>query len=177
MDRIGRIERTMIEDPFEALINSIVSQQISSKALATVWGRLCTAVQAVTPEAILGAEEGIIRAAGISGRKAAYMKSAAEAALSGEISFDDLASMPDSELVKTLTALPGIGNWSAEMLLIFSFNRMDVLSEHDFGIRKGLAMLHPDQPLTKAQFPSIKKRYSPYGSVASLYLWEIARGR
>ena len=80
----------------------------------------------------------------------------------------------DEEIIKTLTALPGVGRWTAEMLLIFSLERSDVLAFDDFGIRKGLCRLYRLEELTRVQFEEYRARYAPYATVAGLYLWEIA---
>ena len=82
--------------------------------------------------------------------------------------------MPDDEVIGLLSSLPGIGVWTAEMLLIFSLGRMDVLSYGDLAIRRGLCKLYGHKTLTKEQFARYKKRYSPYGSIASLYLWRLS---
>lgn len=81
---------------------------------------------------------------------------------------------PDEELIRKLSALNGIGVWTAEMLMIFSLCRPDVLSWGDLGIRRGMALLYGDRELTRERFERRRKRYSPYGSVVSLYLWSIA---
>jgi len=80
-------------------------------------------------------------------------------------------------VIKRLVSLPGVGVWTAEMMLIFSLQRPDVVSWGDYGIRKGMMKLYGLDELTREQFDKYRKRYSPYGSVASLYLWEIAAGR
>lgn len=174
IDRIGHIERAVIPNLFTALVNSIAGQQISSKALATVWGRLCDSLGEITPETVLTAGESGLRACGMSGRKANYMLTAAHAVQDGMLSIHSLVDKSDEEVIKTLTALPGVGRWTAEMLLIFSLERPDVLASDDFGIRKGLCRLYGLQELTRAQFAEYRTRYSPYATVAGLYLWEIA---
>ena len=85
-----------------------------------------------------------------------------------------LRHAPDEELIRKLSALNGIGVWTAEMLMIFSLCRPDVLSWGDLGIRRGMALLYGDRELTRERFERRRKRYSPYGSVVSLYLWSIA---
>ena len=175
--RIGHIDRAVFPDLFEALINSIAGQQISGKALATVWARLCDAVGAVTPENLLAAGEERLRACGLSGRKAGYMLSAAQAAASGTLDVHSLVDKPDEEVIRALTALPGVGRWTAEMLLTFSLERPDVLAYDDFGIRKGMCRLYGLDSLSKAQFAEYRARYAPHATVAALYLWEIAAGK
>ncbi len=172
--RIGHIDREVFPDLFEALINSIAGQQISGKALATVWARLCAAVGAVTPENLLAAGEERLRACGFSGRKVNYMLSAARAVADGALNIHSLVEKDDQEVIRTLTALPGVGRWTAEMLLTFSLQRPDVLAYDDFGIRKGLCRLYGLDSVSKAQFAEYRARYAPYATVAALYLWHIA---
>lgn len=172
--RIGHIDREVIPNLFTALVNSIAGQQISGKALATVWARLCDQLGEITPETILAAGEENLRACGMSGRKAGYMLAAAHAVQDGTINIHSLVDKNDDEIIKTLTALPGVGRWTAEMLLIFSLERPDVLAFDDFGIRKGMCCLYGLEELTRTQFEEYRARYSPYATVAGLYLWEIA---
>lgn len=172
--RIGHIDRVVIPDLFAALINSIAGQQISGKALATVWARLCDRLGEITPAAVLAAGEDNLRACGLSGRKAGYMLAAARAVQDGTLPIHSLVEKSDEEIICTLTALPGVGRWTAEMLLIFSLERPDVLAFDDFGIRKGICRLYGLDELTRAQFAVYRARYVPYATVAGLYLWEIA---
>lgn len=172
--RIGHIDREVIPNLFTALVNSIAGQQISGKALATVWARLCDRLREITPGTILATGEDGLRACGMSGRKAGYMLAAAHAVQDGTINIHSLVDKSDDEIIKTLTALPGVGRWTAEMLLIFSLERPDVLAFDDFGIRKGLCRLYGLEELTRVQFEEYRARYAPYATVAGLYLWEIA---
>ena len=172
--RIGHIDREVFPDLFEALINSIAGQQISGKALQTVWKRLCDAVGAVTPENLLAAGEERLRDCGFSGRKANYMLSAARAVEDGTLDIHSLVEKDDEEIIRELTVLPGVGRWTAEMLLTFSLQRPDVLAYDDFGIRKGMCRLYGLDSLTKQQFAEYRARYAPHATVAALYLWHIA---
>ena len=151
IDRIGHIDRKVFPDLFEALINSIAGQQISGKALATVWARLCAAVGTVTPENLLAAGEERLRACGFSGRKVHYMLSAAQAVADGALDIHSLVEKDDEEVIRALTALPGVGRWTAEMLLTFSLQRPDVIAYDDLGIRKGMCRLYGLDSLTKQQ--------------------------
>jgi 3-methyladenine DNA glycosylase/8-oxoguanine DNA glycosylase len=173
--RYGVIEREVNRDVFSALAGSIISQQISGKAADTVERKLISLCGgAATPEAICGADIAEIQKCGMSMRKAQYIKSAGEAALNGGLDLSKLHGMADEDIISQLTSLPGIGVWTAEMLLIFSLERMDVLSHGDLAIRRGLCKLYSHKSITKEQFARYKKRYSPYGSIASLYLWRLS---
>jgi len=174
IDRIGPIKREANPDLFSALVGSIVSQQISRKAADTVERRLLDLCGEITPERIHGADVALIQQCGTSMRKARYIKDAAEAVCHGAVDLSAFEGMADGEIVGRLTALRGVGVWTAEMLLIFSLGRMDVLSYGDLGIRRGLCKLYGHKTLTKEQFAGYKKRYSPYGSIASLYLWKLS---
>lgn len=174
MDRIGPIQREVLPDPFSALIFSIVAQQISSKAANTVWERLNSLLGSITPESIANTAAADIQACGMSMRKAEYIKGIGEAAVGGVIDFEQLSGLSDEEIIKQLSALRGVGVWTAEMLLIFSLNRPDVVSYLDLAIRRGMMNLYHKKELTREQFEKYKKRYSPYGSVASLYLWALS---
>ncbi|MHB8074743.1 DNA-3-methyladenine glycosylase 2 family protein [Desulfosporosinus fructosivorans] len=191
IDRIGIIQREITPDPFTALISSVVSQQISKKAAETVWTRLCILLEdiptlsnnpdgnspvlnnseSIRPESITRLSLSEIKACGMSERKASYIKGIAEAALSGTVNFEELHTLPDEEIISKLSSLHGVGVWTAEMLLIFSLNRPDVLSFKDLAICRGMMNIYGLKELPKEKFERYRKRYSPYGSVASLYLW------
>ena len=174
IDKIGIINRKVTPDPFEALISSVVGQQISSKAAVTVWNRLIELLGSITPESISEVDISKIQVCGMSQRKASYIKGISEAAISGEVDFSKLHTMTDEEIIKKLSSLHGVGEWTAEMLLIFSLNRPDVVSYKDLAIRRGMMNLYGLKELPKDKFDKYRKRYSPYGSVASLYLWALS---
>jgi DNA-3-methyladenine glycosylase II len=174
MDRIGMIEREITPDPFKALISSIVSQQISKKAAETVWNRLNVQLESITPESISRRDLMEIRGCGMSERKALYIKGIADAAVSGTIDFKTLNTLTDDEIIRKLTSLHGVGVWTAEMLLIFSLCRPNVVSFKDLAICRGMMNLYGLKELPQEKFEKYKKRYTPYGSVASLYLWALS---
>lgn len=174
MDRLGMIRRKVMPEPFPALVKSIVGQQISSKAMDTVYGRLVEALSGVTPASVAGADVEVIQKCGLSLRKARYIKGIGEAALRGEVDFSRFSEMSDDEVIARLTSLPGVGIWTAEMLLIHSMQRPDVVSWGDLAIRRGMMRLYGLDTLTREQFGRYRRRYSPHGSVASIYLWALA---
>jgi DNA-3-methyladenine glycosylase II len=174
IDRIGMIERNITPDPFTALVKSVVSQQISRKAAEAIWGRLCEELSEVTPRSIASAHMSDIRRCGLSARKAGYIKGLGDAVVYGEIDFSRFAEMQDDEIVRELSSLNGVGVWTAEMFLIFALCRPDVVSWGDLAIRRGMMNLYGLKGLTKDRFERHRKRYSPYGSVASLYLWALS---
>lgn len=174
IDLKGNLRRTMTPDLFESLVSSIISQQISGKAAVTVGNRLKTLLGNITPERILSADAADIQKCGMSMKKVSYMKSAAEAAANGTLPIEMIGSMTDKEMIDCLTSLPGIGVWTAEMLMIFSLGRTNVFSYNDFGIRKGLMRLHDIDKITKPLFEEYRALYSPHCTIASFYLWELA---
>lgn len=176
ISRIGPIQRGVYPELFPALVKSIVGQQISTKAQETIWGRMQERFQPFTPETLKAQSVEEIQGCGISMRKASYIHAMADHIAQGNIDLDALPSMSDEEVCIELTKLKGVGLWTAEMLLIFSLQRPDVVSFGDLAIQRGMRMLYRHRKITPELFAKYKKRYSPYGTVASLYLWAIAGG-
>jgi DNA-3-methyladenine glycosylase II len=162
-------------DLFRSLTTAIVSQQLSAKAADTIIGRLeATLAPAggVTPEGVLATSHEALRAAGLSNAKARYLRSLAETVLAGEIELQCLHELEDEAVVEQLTRVKGIGRWTAEMFLIFSLGRPDVLSTGDFGIRSAVRRLYglPALP-TPDELRTIAAPWRPYTSTALLLLW------
>jgi len=108
-------------------------------------------------------------------RKAGYIKNIAAAVNSGNLNLAELQHLSDNQVIEQLSSQPGIGVWTAEMLMIFSMQRPDIVSWNDLAIRRGMTRLYGLQTLTRADFDTRRQVYSPYGSIASLYLWHISR--
>ncbi|WP_292420639.1 DNA-3-methyladenine glycosylase [Methanoregula sp.] len=164
----------MTPDLFAALVASIAGQQISAKAAKTIRERMDVRFGAITPETIASATTDDIRRCGISKRKAGYIKGIGDATSGGSLDLNALYRLSDGEVIDRLTTLNGVGRWTAEMLLIFSMERPDVVSFSDLAIRRGMMHLYGKATIDRTTFERYRKRYSPYGSVASLYLWEIS---
>jgi DNA-3-methyladenine glycosylase II len=173
IDKIGMIKRKTEPDIFYSLVSSIISQQISTKAAATIKIRLMNLVGEINPENINATSANEIQKCGMSLRKAGYIKGIAEAAITKTINFGNLHRLSDKEVIEELTKLKGVGEWTAEMLLIHSLERPDILSYKDLGIRKGIIKLYELEELSIEEFEIYRRRYSPYSTVASIYLWEI----
>ena len=171
---VGPIVRTMQPDLFAALCDSIIGQQISNKAAAAVSARFRGVLGRVTPRRVIDTEPSVLRSCGMSLRKAEYIRRAAEAVLDGTLDIAAMGGMSDREVVARLTALPGVGIWTAEMLMIFSLGRTDVLSYDDLIVRRSLIRLHGLSGLSRSEFSVYRERYSPFGTVASFYLWAMA---
>jgi len=176
IDEIGHVQRELIPDIFMALINSIIGQQISTKAQKTVWARFLTMFAPVVPAHICSLPAEKLQTCGTTLKKAGYIKEIAESIVDGSLDLAQLQQMSDDAVCKRLCQIKGIGAWTAEMLMIFSMQRMDVMSWGDMAILRGLRMLHHHREITPKLFAKYKKRYSPYGTVASLYLWKISHG-
>ena len=176
IDTIGPIKRAVNPDLFSALVNSIVGQQISTKAHATIWERMQSGLGEVTPETILACPDTQLQGFGISFKKAAYIKGAAERVVDGRLDIDALHQKSDEEICKELIQIDGIGRWTAEMLMLFSMQRPNILRFGDLAILRGMRMLYHHRIITKPLFEKYRRRYSPYGSVAGLYFWAIAGG-
>ena len=169
----GYVERAVFDDVFAGLCYNIVNQQISMKACEALWVKLTALLGEVTPYSCTDAAR--LRACGLSQSKADCITECARRFISAEITADGLERMSDAEVIKALTSVKGIGRWTAEMTLIFCLRRMDVLSLSDFGIRKGLSLLHGVDMKDVKAMEKYRLLYSPYGTVASVYLWEAAR--
>jgi len=176
IDQIGMIERPVIPDLFAALVHSIIGQQISTKAHKTVWERMCMGLGEISPAVVDRLPLEYLQQFGITFKKAAYIKSLAQKIIIGEFNLDSLHSMSDKEVCKKLSGQNGIGLWTAEMLMIFSMQRLNVLSYGDLAIIRGMRMVYHHRKIDKAKFNKYWKRYTPYASVASLCLWAEAAG-
>ena len=176
IDTVGPIRRAVTPDLFAALINAIVGQQISTKAQATIWARLCAQLAPLSPATIAAAPPAALQGCGMSLRKADYIRGIATAVLDGSLDLQALSALPDDDIIRRLSALKGIGVWTAEMLLTFSLQRPNVISSGDLAILRGLRMLYRHRVITPRLFAKYRRRYAPYATVASLYLWAIAGG-
>lgn len=168
------VQRFVEPDLFANLVRSIIAQQVSRKAADTVYGRFQGAFGNITPENLLTKSIDDIQKLGVSARKAGYLFNTATMIATGELDLDGLRTMSDDQVVSSLSKLPGIGKWTAEMILIFSLGRMDVVSYGDLALLRGMCNLYGHDTITKDLFQKYRKRYSPYGTVASFYLWELS---
>jgi DNA-3-methyladenine glycosylase II len=176
IDAIGRIKRTIDRDLFSAAIHHIIGQQISSTAQETIWKRIHDKIGKITIDSINSLSIDEIQKFGTTFRKAEYIKSFADKIKGGEFSLDDIPNKSDEEIVKQLSTLKGVGIWTAEMIMIFCLQRPNILSYNDLAIHKGLRMLYHHRKIDRKLFEKYRRRFSPYCSVASLYLWAVAGG-
>ena len=176
IDRIGHVERKVDTDLFSAVVHHIIGQQISMKAQATIWQRMQDALGTVNAETILAAGVPNLQALGMTFRKAEYITDFAERVHSGAFDPEGIRQRSDEDAIRELSALKGIGVWTAEMILLFCMQRPDVFSYDDLAIQRGLRMLYHHRSIDRKRFEMYRRRFSPYGSVASLYLWAVAGG-
>lgn len=160
------------DDPFGTLARAIVGQQISVKAAASVWTRLEAAVGAVDPARIDSASDDAMLGCGLSRRKLLYLKDLAARFLSGDANPARWAALDDEAVVAELTAVKGIGRWTAEMFLIFHLMRPDVLPLDDIGLQRAMGLHYRGEgKLGRDDMDSIARSWQPFRSVAVWYLW------
>jgi DNA-3-methyladenine glycosylase II len=175
IERVGPFEASYEPDLWWSLVDAIASQQLSVKAAATIVGRVDALVpgeRRPTPAELLDLPDEALRACGLSGAKTRYVKDLAARWLDGSLEPDRLPAMPDEEVVEHLTRVKGIGRWTAEMILIFTLARPDVLPVDDLGLRVAVQRAYdlPERP-GRAELTEIGERWRPFRSAATLYLW------
>jgi len=161
-------------DAYGALLRSIVGQQLSTKAARTIYGRLAGLYgdRAPSPQELVATDPERLREAGLSRAKASYLRSLAEHVLAGELELERLTELPDDEVSAQLTAVKGLGQWTADMFLIFHLGRPDVLPVGDLGVRRAVQIAYALDALPKpAELAQIAEPWRPHRSLASLYLW------
>lgn len=176
IDRVGPIQRTVDTDLFSSVIHHIIGQQISTKAQATIWQRLQKSLGTVTAETVLAAGVSKLQAFGITFRKAEYITDFAQKVCTGAFDLKAVWHLPDSEAILALSSLKGIGVWTAEMILLFCMQRPNIFSYDDLAIQRGLRMVYHHRSINRRLFEKYRRRFHPYCSVASLYLWAVAGG-
>ena len=176
IDTLGFVEREIDTDLFSAVVHHIIGQQISTKAQATIWQRMQDALGQVNAETILSAGVSNLQALGISFRKAEYITDFARKVHTGEFDIEAVNQMSDADAISALSSLKGIGVWTAEMILLFCMQRPDIFSYDDLAIQRGLRMVYHHRRIDRKLFEKYRRRFSPYCSVASLYLWAVSGG-
>jgi DNA-3-methyladenine glycosylase II len=172
---VRRRRRGRPDDAYGTLVRSITGQQLSTKAAATIYGRLTDLFDArtPTPQEILDTDPQQLRSIGLSNAKAAYLRDLAEHIVDGELPIDDLAARPDAEVYELLTAIKGLGRWTVDMFLMFHLGRPDVLPVGDLGIRKAMQVHYGLEELPKPPaMEQIAEAWRPHRTLACLYLWE-----
>jgi DNA-3-methyladenine glycosylase II len=163
--------------PFEAITEAIIYQQLTGKAASTILGRfkaLFGESPFPTPKQIIEAPETVLRSAGLSRAKIVAIKDLADKTLAGKIpTIEEVDKLTDEEIVKALTAVKGVGTWTAHMFLIFRLGRPDVMPSGDYGVRKGFAIIYGDGVIlpTPTELETFAETWRPFRSVASWYMW------
>ena len=159
-------------DAFQTLARAIVGQQISVKAAESIWGRFRECVGKVTPKNVVAKDAPALRECGFSGQKVAYVKDLARRFDEGEVKPKRWPKMEDEAIIEELVAVKGIGRWTAEMFLMFSLKRPDVLPVDDLGLRRAMERAYNGgDDLTKDEMRAIGEAWAPYRSVGTWYLW------
>jgi len=200
IERIGPCRMEFGPPEFHSLAEAIVYQQLNGKAAVTIFGRFAAlAGEPLTPEGVLKLSDQQMRSAGLSKQKSAYLKDLAAKTSAGVLDFARLSQLPDAEVIEHLTQVKGIGVWTAQMFLMFTLKRENVLPTGDFGVRMAIYKHYLDVQRSKAakkssaskklatarkarkrkiklptpeQMEKIAKRWEPYRSVACWYLWQ-----
>lgn len=175
IDRVGTIEYPIDPDPWRGVISSIIGQQLSVHAARTIRARvvaLATDGGFPTPALIAALPDETLRGCGLSAAKTRYLRDAARVWLDDDLFDGALASLDDEQVIERLVRIKGVGRWTAEMVLLFTFDRPDVLAVDDLGIREAVRREYglADRP-GREELIRIGEAWSPWRSVASRYLW------
>jgi DNA-3-methyladenine glycosylase II len=174
---IGPCTLQINDDHFAILVRSIISQQISTKAARAIANRLLEKVKRFQPKRLLSATDADLRAAGLSRGKQRSLRDLAEKCQDGTVPLKKLADMDDADIMEALTQVHGIGPWTAEMFLIFSLGRMDVLPVGDYGLRAGVQKHYGLVDLPKKDIlHELTESWKPYRSIGTWYIWRSLGG-
>lgn len=179
IERVGPYRITYRQPEFSTLVRSIIYQQLSGKAAATICGRLESALgpDGIRPEAILRLRPQRFKALGVSPQKRGYLRDLAEKSRGGALDFSVLPGLPDDEVIARLTQVKGVGVWTAQMFLIFALRRPDVLPVGDLGIQNAICRAYGlEKRPAPAQVEELGAQWRPWATVASWYLWRSLDG-
>jgi DNA-3-methyladenine glycosylase II len=171
----ARRRRGRPDDAYGSLVRTIVGQQLSTKAARSIYGRLTALFDGrpPTPRELLSTDEELLRACGLSRPKIRYLRDLADRVISGELDLHSLHDLPDEEVIRQITAVKGLGRWSADMFLMFHLGREDVLPVGDLGVRRAVEKAYglPEIPDLET-LENLARPWAPHRTMASLYLWE-----
>jgi len=170
-----RFSRSNARSHFDAIARSIIYQQLSIKAAATIYARYISLLEDnPSPKQVLAVRDDAFRTVGLSASKVRYLKALATAVSSEGFDLERIATLSDEAIIQELIKLPGIGVWTAQMFLMFQLQRLDVLPTHDLGIRRGLQLAYGLRKLAAPGYIArVGKKWAPYRSIASLHLWAV----
>ena len=175
---VGEYDIRLDSNKYESLVQAIITQQLSGKASGAITARFKAMYGGAfpAPADVAATPDEDLRSSGLSRSKVAYIKGLSELVESGSLDLDALEKLPDEEVISVLTAVKGIGRWTAEMFLIFTLGRLDVLPVDDLGLRKGIRLVYSTASMpTGAEAVRIAERWRPYRTVATWYLWKFQR--
>lgn len=173
---VGHVSRPLDPDLFSATAHHIIGQQVSLEAQRTVWKRMQELLGNVTPASVAASSIESLQAAGMTFRKAEYIHEFSQKVHSGEFDLEAIPNMSDQDAIAALSSLRGVGTWTAEMILLFCLGRKNIFAYDDLAIQRGLRMVYHHRAITRPLFEKYRRRFSPYCSIASLYLWEVSKG-
>lgn len=176
----GKLPALVSKNLYHALLSSIVSQQLSTKAASTIWSRFMNLLQNdPSPSRLSNVTIEQLRETGISYQKAGYLNAVAEFSAAGKLKESVIGKMQDDELVDYLTEIKGVGRWTSEMILIFSLNRPDVFPVDDLGVRQSVLQLYGLEDHGKSTSEGLREfsfSWRPYRSLVSRHLWRLRDG-
>lgn len=176
IDEVGPLTREGISNPYVALLDNIIAQQVSFKAAQSISKRFFELFPEGNPEAILEASLDVFKSCGLSSSKAQYLKNVAEVKAQNRVDFQQIYTLDSKSIYDQLIPIKGVGRWSIEMLLIFSLQKKDILSYGDLAIRKGMTKLYRKE-LSVEFFEKKKKKLYPHLSLASFYFWHASQNK
>lgn len=178
--KVGNIKPSLQTDIYYALLESIVSQQLSVKAADVIFNRFLDLFPERYPNAkqLIKIEDDVLRKAGLSYRKASYLKNVAQFSLENNLDLEHLLSFTDDELIDLFTQIKGVGKWTVQMLLLFPMNRPDVFPADDLGIQNNMKKIYSlteEKKELKEKIIQIAEQWKPYRSLACKYIWQSSK--
>ena len=174
----GKPKPRIRPEGFETFVNTVVAQQISTRAANAIMGRVRKRLPRLTPRTLMKVSDEDLRAAGLSFRKIEYLRGLAEAELSGQLGIKKLGELSDEEAIERIVQLRGFGRWSAEIYLMFSLGRRDIVPADDLALQVALGRLKGlDKRPTAKEARALTESWAPYRSAASLFLWHYYQGQ
>lgn len=177
LPQIGYPEPRVRTRGFETLLRALVSQQLSTKAAASIFEKLKTGFEnkVPTPNQLLASDDESLRALGLSYRKVSYVKALCRALENGSLCFERLKQLDDESGIAMISAIRGFGRWSAEIYLMFAEQRQDIWPADDLALQEGLKRLKslPERPKKRRESEALVEKWRPYRSAASLFLWKL----
>lgn len=172
VEKYGHLEMGHIEDIFTSLIIHIISQMLAANAANAIIKRFFELVKEVDPESVCKLSQEEIRKCGISSKKCEYILNLADDTRKGVYDFNSLSEMTDDQVISYLMKIKGVGRWTAEMIAEFTMGRKNIFSFDDVALQNGIMKAHGFKSLSKTRFERMRKLYSPYCSIASLYYYK-----